>query len=219
MRQSPWHRIELYVMIKLPLAARDAAVACRKTFGVNPHYGANRFHCTILPLDVWAGWDADRLARLIAALDDFAHDPFFMVLDRIVPAPRDRVLLKARGGLRGPRGFHQALRDHLLAAHAVDERKYDFQPHLSLAYRGPHAGSETGPLVAATPIDPIGWWVDGFELVRSPWGSSRHDVLGRWPLVARQDALPLGDMLFRPSLPQACLPGIAPADADQPGAA
>lgn len=49
MRQSPWHRIELYVMIKLPLAARDAAVACRKTFGVNPHYGANRFHCTILP--------------------------------------------------------------------------------------------------------------------------------------------------------------------------
>ncbi len=205
----------LYVMIKPPLAARDACVACRKAFGICLHYGANRFHCTMLRLGEWAAWSEDRLAHLMAALDGFAFDPFFVLFDRIESGNGRHVALKARHRLREPGEFHRALRDHLAAAGIAAPGRNGFNLHLSLAYRGPHTG---GPLAKKTPVAPIGWWVDGFELVHSVWGDSRHDVLGRWQLAARQIALPLGDMLFRPQLagaePAAVLPvggvGILP---------
>ena len=64
----------LYVMVKPPLAPRDACVACRKALGINPHYAANRFHCTMLPLGRWDAWPVERLAPLIAAFDALWHE-------------------------------------------------------------------------------------------------------------------------------------------------
>ena len=194
----------LYVMVKPPLAPRDACVACRKALGINPHYAANRFHCTMLPLGRWDAWPVERLAPLIAALGGFAFDPFFAVFDRVAYSPKGHATLKPRRGLRAPTRFHAALRDHLAgvgiapAMRPVGKDKAGkqarFQMHLTLAYRGPHPGGGTGTVA----IDPIGWWVDEFQLVCSIHGSSQHEVLGRWPLIARQEWLPLGDPLFRP---------------------
>ena len=199
----------LYVMIKPPLAPRDACVACRKALGINPHYAANRFHCTMLPLGRWDAWPDARLATLIAALGGFAFDPFFAVFDRVAYGAKKHATLRPRRGLRAPARFHAALRDHLAAVgiapaarpaateKADAGKKAHFQMHLTLAYRGPHPGGGTGTVA----IDPIGWWVDEFQLVCSIHGSSQHEVLGRWPLIAQQEWLPLGDPLFRPHCP------------------
>ncbi len=164
--RPPPHAL-LYVMVKPPLAPRDACVACRKALGINPHYAANRLHCTMLPLGRWDAWPVERLAPLIAALGGFAFDPFFAVFDRVAYSPKGHATLKPRRGLRAPARFHAALRDHLAAvgiAPAVRPAGKDkdkagkqarFQMHLTLAYRGPHPGahSESGQRRVVVGID------------------------------------------------------------------
>lgn len=188
MRQTLPRQTKLYVMIKVPPMPRGACVTCRDAHGVSPHYGVNRYHCTMLPLGLWETWTAERVAHLIAALERFDFEPFRVEFDRIGPGQGNGVALKPRGGLRGPGAFHRALRDHLLRAGVVWElpETYKFGLHLHLAYRGPHRGW-AGTTV---PIDPIGWLADEFALVHSIDGDQQHEVLRRWPMVRRQYIFP-----------------------------
>ncbi|AZI35804.1 hypothetical protein NT2_10_00760 [Caenibius tardaugens NBRC 16725] len=179
---------KLHVMIKVPPMQRADCVACRDAHGVSPHFGANRYHCTMLPLGLWATWTDERVAHLIAALGRFDVEPFRMEFDQIGPGQGNGVALKPRAGLRGAGAFHRALCDHLLRAGVVWEQPdtYKFRLHIHLAYRGPHRGW-AGTTV---PIDPIGWLADEFQLVHSIDGEQRHEVLGRWPMVRRQYIFP-----------------------------
>ena len=178
----------LYVMIKPPLRERGLCVAWRDMLRLNPHYGANRFHCTMLHLGAGVDWPRDRLAALIAALDDFRFDPFAVAFDRVVPGPRRSVILKPTHGLRQPGLFHRALHSHLLRAGVAPRgaEKHGFGLHLTLAYRGPH---REGAVTKAA-IEPFGWLVDEFLLVHSIDGESRHETHGRWRLEPRQLPLP-----------------------------
>jgi len=55
-----------------------------------------------------------------------------------------------------------------------------FSPHLTLLYRqGP-------PLFC--PVPPITWWADELVLVHSHVGLTRHEILGRWPLLSGDGA-------------------------------
>jgi 2'-5' RNA ligase len=49
-----------------------------------------------------------------------------------------------------------------------------FFPHVTLLY--------DGRCIPATEIDPVGWTVHDFVLIRSVHGESRHEYLARWPL-------------------------------------
>jgi len=51
-----------------------------------------------------------------------------------------------------------------------------FSAHLTLFYAQRR--------IAAEWVAPVSWRVQSFVLIRSHFGESRHEVLGRWPLVA-----------------------------------
>ena len=176
----------LYVMAKPGLDARGRLVALRERLGLCPHYGANRFHCTLLRLGEWADWPEARLADLVAALDGFACDPFPVLFDRVVRGPRGGAMLRAAPGQRRPGECHRALRDHVLRAGLGFTVQASFALHLTLAYRGPHRPDA----VMAGPVDPVGWPVEELLLVHSLDGYGAHEVLGRWPLEPRQLPLP-----------------------------
>jgi RNA 2',3'-cyclic 3'-phosphodiesterase len=59
------------------------------------------------------------------------------------------------------------------AGFALEERP--FNPHVTLARR-------TQSVLAREAVDPIGWRVTEFALVRSDPGSGRYLILGSWPL-------------------------------------
>lgn len=53
------------------------------------------------------------------------------------------------------------------------------KPHVTIHYdRG---------IVASTGIPPIRWRVEDFVLIRSLYGESRHEVIGRWPLAGSRE--------------------------------
>ena len=166
---------QLYVMIKPTLKARLLLCACRSAYGLDESYGPDRLHCTMLWLGDSAAWSPSALDRLCRALDELWLDPFEVAFDQL-----EGRLLRGRRGMAAPALFHRTLR-RLAAACGVPLPDHDFWLHLSLAYRGP---APTG----VRKVDPIGWLVEEFLLIRSDRG---HEALGRWPLLKRQYALAL----------------------------
>lgn len=165
----------LYIMIKPPSAALRQVCARRSTYGLDDSYPADRLHCTMLRLGDEADWSDARIDRLGGLLGSLDAEPFTVEFDLIA----GNLLRCARGApLAGK--FHRALRRHAqMCGVAIPE--YDFWLHLSLAYRG-------ASIAAARNIDPVGWTVEEFLLIR---GDRGHQLLGRWPMRQRQYALAL----------------------------
>lgn len=165
----------LSLMIK-PLA--DGALAIdrmRRQRGIDRSYGMNRIHSTVLPL--WDNRDSTPARSLLLeqALSSLRADPFPVVFDTL----KDNALVGVQA-TRGLRTFRKTLVQHLIEL-GVPVPNYQSPPHISLVY-GP-------PIKRRIEIPPIGWQVEEFLLVRSIHGESRHEVLGRWPLIARQGSL------------------------------
>lgn len=165
----------LYIMIKPPSAALLQVCARRAAYGLDDSYPADRLHCTMLRLGDEANWSDLALARLKRLLGTLSSEPFPVMFDLIAGN-----LLRGAKGMPLAAAFHRELRRHA-APCGVPLPEHDFWLHLSLAYRG-------AAIAAARKIDPVGWTVDEFLLIRSDKG---HEVLGRWPLRQRQYALAL----------------------------
>jgi 2'-5' RNA ligase len=168
----------LYLMIKPPPAQRRTLAHCVSTHGLDPGYAPEKYHSTLLRLGESQAWSSAMLSELCGLLGTIDAEPCAVAFDRL-----DRNLLRARKGLTGLRDFQRRL------VRQVDRLgfpipEYRFWPHLSLAYG---AASD-----AQANIEPIGWLVTDFLLIRSIHGVG-HELLGRWPLRRRQLELPFED--------------------------
>lgn len=165
----------LYIMIKPPPAALRQVCARRATYGLDDSYPADRLHCTMLRLGDDADWSVARLDRLKRSLDSMSAEPFTVMFDLIAGN-----LLRGARGMPSAAAFHRVLRRQAqMCGGPIPE--HDFWLHLSLAYRG-------AAIAAARKIDPIGWMVEEFLLIRSDKG---HELLASWPLRQQQYALAL----------------------------
>jgi 2'-5' RNA ligase len=164
----------LYVMIKPPPEPRGECCRCRNKQGLDLGYADDRLHGTMLKLGHAANWSPQQLDRLCDALGGLYFDPFDILFDTI-----DGRALRGAKGMPAPAALHRALRRAALRC-GVELPVHNFWLHLSLAYQGPR--------VQRAGIEPIGWRVEEFQLIRSDHG---HHLLGRWPLIARQYALAL----------------------------
>jgi len=166
----------LYLMIKPPPCQRAALLRCVSTYGLDASYRSEKYHSTLLRLGESQAWSPSMLDQLCQLLRTVDAEPCAVAFDRL-----DGNLLRGRKGLLGLRDFQRRL------VRQVDRLgfpipAYSFSPHLSLAYGAP-------PDRRAI-IEPIGWLVTEFLLIRSIHGVG-HEQLGNWPLRRRQLELPL----------------------------
>ena len=164
----------LYIMIKPPSSALRQVCAQRAIYGLDDSYPANRLHCTMLRLGDEADWPLAKLDQLKYLFGTTWAEPFPVMFDLIAGN-----LLRGAKGMPSASAFHRMLRQK--AEMCGVRIEHDFWLHLSLAYRGV-------AIAAARKIDPIGWMVEEFLLIRSNKG---HELLDSWPLQQRQYALAL----------------------------
>ena len=141
--------------------------------GLHERYPSDRLHCTMLWLGDYDAWSPSQLDRLRSKFGEIRFDPFEVRFEQL-----EGRLLRGRSGMAAL--FHRILRCHATTC-GVRLPERGFWLHLTLAYDGP-------ALADTRKIDPIGWPVEEFLLIRSNRG---HEELGRWPLVRRQHALAL----------------------------
>lgn len=164
----------LYLVIKGPRNKQDEIDRQRHMLGISDDYDVARFHTTLRPLGWEKDWSAPMIQGLKATLTGIQADPFYIEFDRI-----DGNLLRGSKALREPQAFQRAM-TRRIARSGLILPTYHFNPHVTLAY-----GSKSDRQVA---IEPIGWTVEEFLLIRS--GHGRHDPLESWPLIQRQLSLP-----------------------------
>ncbi|WP_462387931.1 2'-5' RNA ligase family protein [Acidovorax sp. Q11] len=85
------------------------------------------------------------------------------------------------GAARDLRGFQHALGNTMRRmGFAETQIRNHFHPHMTLHYKHER--------IDRAVVAPVAWTVVEFALVDSLYGLSRHDVLARWSLKARQHA-------------------------------
>ena len=131
----------------------------------------------------YLGCAFDPPRRLIARAEEVASTvamrPFVVALDRVVSFQnnaglRPRVLV-GEDGVIGVHALHSVIHQGLADAFVVRRAVPALNPHLTLL-----RDRLTAP---EDPITPVRWWVREFVLIDSLYGESRHELLGRWPLL------------------------------------
>jgi 2'-5' RNA ligase len=141
--------------------------------------GSSRFHVTLQLLGDFAGFPQDVADAACAAVQPLIAIPAFeLCFDRvgsIARRPRNMPLvLSGDEGVIAAKAFQQALGKAMARAGESHDDAARYTPHLTLLYDDTH--------VAPRAIEPIGWTVHEFVLVRSLIGQGRHEVVARWPL-------------------------------------
>jgi RNA 2',3'-cyclic 3'-phosphodiesterase len=132
----------------------------------------------------------ERAACVREAAARLTGAPFRLVLDRLGHFPRPRVLWA------GPSELPPALTDLVRGLTAAarqcgietEERAYRAHATLARKVNRPAAGISGHGLA----IDPLGWEVEHFVLVRSVTHSegAQYEVIASWPLAAQAEASP-----------------------------
>jgi RNA 2',3'-cyclic 3'-phosphodiesterase len=140
---------------------------------------AERNHLTLLFVGSFPVLPEGLAQRLAEAANDVRCDAFELRFDRVAsfdrrPANRPIVLLAAPDGPVA--ALHDALAARLQAAGLPFEAHRAYRPHLTLLYDDQR--------VPERAVEPIGWTVREFLLMRSLVGRSTHEPLARWPLAA-----------------------------------
>jgi len=171
------HRL-FFALLPPPVLARQVATAAGWFEPEGRALAAERLHVTMFILD-------DRPSRpdaLVHALKAIGRSvdrgPVAVTLDRATGSRRSVVLRPAHR--------HPALHDlHARLGELARERRiaprerHGFAPHMTLGYRDGEPFTQ--------PVSPVGWLARELVLIDSHVGRTRHEVLGRWPLVARDD--------------------------------
>ena len=132
------------------------------------------------PMDDWAG----RAVRAVVQIRRPAFDVAFNRLAGFAGGGDLRALvLRGDEGVAGVDHLQATIQAALADAGLAPRRSRPFEAHLTLA-RGRDASDETF-------IRPIRWTVREFVLIHSYVGQGRHEIAGRFPLVARGDDSPL----------------------------
>jgi 2'-5' RNA ligase len=134
-------------------------------------------HITLNGVGAFPRLDGQVVARARAAASRVAARRFVVSLNRLVSweGARRPLVLTGGDGVIGVDDLHRQIRLAMADVGLASRRAPGFEPHLTLL----RDRVETPPQWIA----PVNWQVREFVLVHSPHGLSRHDVLGRWPLL------------------------------------
>ena len=136
-------------------------------------------HVTLYGLGGYNSIPRDHIDEVCGAISHLKMCPFDLVLNRMMSfqntdGSQPRVLT-GEDGVYGADALHGAIYAVLTKGNSRRRRAPRLTPHLTLSY-------EEHVLPDAF-IDPLRWRVQDFRLIHSAHGESRHEVLGRWPLV------------------------------------
>lgn len=166
----------------------DRAAAARAEYVAHDFIKSRRMAAKVLPPERFhvslfgVGGFSDQLPPAVieaaeAAASTVSAAPFTVVFDRIASFGGGRgnraLVLTGSEGVVGLVRFQEAISLAMAKAGVGGRQKQSFTPHMTLMYT-----DETCDM----PIEPISWTVDEFVLIDSPFGRSRHDLLGRWSL-------------------------------------
>ena len=141
---------------------------------------AGRLHVSLFAvgayLDVRPDADIARWCRAAAAV---RCRPAEIVFDRVASfgGEGNPLVFKSSDdlGAAGLFAVHQALGIEL-ANTGERIKRQRITPHMTMSYRGKR--------IAETAIEPVRWQLHELVLIDSHVGAHRHDVIGRWPLLA-----------------------------------
>jgi 2'-5' RNA ligase len=141
----------------------------------------DRLHMTLGITDDYRKLDDALVDRMMAIGETAGGEPVPVCLDRLSGGTRSVALRSTKrsrelADLQGQIG-------RALDYWGLTRTEWTFNPHVTLLYW------DSQPVIR--PIAPIEWLADEFVLIHSRVGETRHNVLGRWPLVQRQQSLAL----------------------------
>jgi len=157
------------------IEAQCAALKAQHGLG-RPFIGADRLHITLQYLP----WERAAVHSFLPYAEE--------IVAQVPRAPFEVLLTEALSFQIGRREYPLVLSGENPAIKALcgglgaamrrlelgQSVKRSVTPHMTLLY--------DPKLVPAQPIEPIGWRATELVLIHSVQGSSRHDVLARWPL-------------------------------------
>ena len=172
------HRPFFALVPPRPLARRIAAAAgwFQRGPGGLP---AERLHLTLFILDDMVDLPSALVDALRGIGATVGVEPFEVVLDVATGSGRSIALRPAHRNPAAVR-LHERLAGRARGCGIAERPGYRFAPHLTLGYRIGEPFSQ--------PVTPVTWMADEIVLIDSHVGRTRHEVLGRWPLVAEEKA-------------------------------
>ena len=140
----------------------------------------DRVHVTLFHIGDYVDLPKGVVDKATAAADALRFAPFPTTFDRaesFSSQPRNRPFtLRGGAGVETLIAMRQALALEMAKAGLGREAKTGFVPHVTLLY--------DDKAVDEVAVEPVNWTVDGFVLVHSHLGKTRHDHLRTWPLKA-----------------------------------
>jgi 2'-5' RNA ligase len=168
----------LFFALRPPIAlARQIAQAVSWFETEGAPVSAERLHVTMFILDDRCDLPASLVAALAGVGDRIATAPIEIVLDRVGGGERSIALRPSRR-IAALDALHRQLVELGCAAGIGQRAGYVFNPHMTLGYR------DGQPFGMAVP--PVAWTACELVLIHSHLGRTRHEVVGRWPLVDPQ---------------------------------
>jgi 2'-5' RNA ligase len=165
---------------RLAIAAIRDGIEPLRSIVLNIH-----LHMTLALLAETFERDLSIARRVDAAMRGHSLEECEIWLRQLVLRPRI-AYLKTTGRQPQLQGLRKKLVQRL-AAHGLPLLcSKAFQPHTTLGYGIGSKGKYA--------IDPIGWRACGIVLVESWYGQTRHEILGRWPLLPPEQ----GSFRFQP---------------------
>jgi RNA 2',3'-cyclic 3'-phosphodiesterase len=144
-----------------------------------PRVAPERLHVTLKSLGSYSALHPLLIARAGEIASKVKMPAFSLALNRVMSFEnrtglRPRVLVGDEG-VFGVFRLHGALHEAEREVSRSRRREPRIEPHLTL--------SREDSVRPEDLIDPIVWRVREFRLIDSAHGESRHNVLGRWPLL------------------------------------
>lgn len=142
-------------------------------------------HVTLFFLGDFIGLPRGIVANAERAAATLAWSAFDVLFDRVLSFSgkqhrRPLVLCgQENEDVRGLIEFQHELAITMNRAGIASAAHQNFVPHLTLLYDDQHVTRQT--------VASVRWTASEFVLVRSVLGQSRHETLGRWPLISRCD--------------------------------
>ncbi len=141
----------------------------------------DRLHITLHPLGSYDALPENLVAAACKAAASVAAAPFDICFDRVITfksnAQKKPVTLLPDNEIQPLMELERRLVAALAAAGLKVRPTPKFTPHITLAYSEEFSGQQA--------VDPVRWRVNEFALIHSHYGKTRHDLLGRWPLLGR----------------------------------
>ena len=137
-----------------------------------------RLHISLCSLGEHCRMPEELISKATAAVSNVVMPSFVLSLDRVATfvtkTAIQPVVLFGGEGVIGVDLLHDVVRSALAEACLTRSHGRAMTPHLTLLRDKAEVQEEA--------IEPLRWRVREFVLIHSPYGQSRHDILGRWPL-------------------------------------